>query len=177
MNKSAYLSRLLASLAIAVAFALPSGPSVAEPSHGDYIGKSMAEITENLARQGFKFSESNREDGNLLESEVIRDGRPYEIFADPKTGKIVKIITGDETNEIPIIKCTQRSEFVRYLADNYTEKPVAIGFTSNDSVTELLQSTNGASWTLIKTTPNGISCQIAAGNYWQAFKREVTQEQ
>ncbi len=177
MNKSAYLFRLLASMTIAAAFALPSGTAVADPSRGDYVGKSMAEISETLLRRGFKFREVDREDGSLLESEVVRDGMPYEIFVDPKTGRIAKMIVGDETNEIAIIKCTQRSEFVRYLADKYTEEPAAIGITGNGSVTELLQSRNGASWTIIKTTPDGISCQVAAGEHWQTFKREVSREQ
>ena len=150
--------------------------SFADPLLGDYVGKSTAEITESLVQRGYKFREFDREDSSLLEAEVVRNGKPYEIFADPRTGKIVKIILGDETNEIPILKCTQRSEFVSYLADAYGEKPVAIGMTGNGSVTELLKSIDGDSWTIIKTTPNGISCQVAAGENWQTFKRNVTQE-
>ena len=174
MNRSACRSRPLVSMAVAAAFTLPAGAVFADPSHGDYVGKSTTEIAATLAQQGYRFREFDREDGSLLEAEVIRDGKPYEIFADPRTGRIVKVIAGDEKNEIAIIKCTQRSSFVRFLADTYAEKPVAIGMTSNGSVTELLKSMNGDSWTIIKTTPNGISCKVAAGEDWQAFKPDAT---
>ncbi len=176
MSRSAYRSRLLASM-VAAAFSLAAGPTFADPSHGDYVGKSTAEIAKNLLRQGYKFREYNRDDGSLLEAEVVRDGKPFEIFADPRTGRIVKVIAGDEAREIPIIKCTQRTEFVRYLADTYAEKPVAIGITSNGSVTELLKSIDGDSWTILTTAPNGITCKVAAGEIWQAFTQEASQEQ
>ncbi len=177
MSKSAYLSRLLASMPVVAAIVLSAGPAFAEPSHGDYVGKSTAEIAKNLLRQGYKFREYNRDDGSLLEAEVVRDGKPFEIFADPRTGRIVKVIAGDEAREIPIIKCTQRTEFVRYLADTYAEKPVAIGITSNGSVTELLKSIDGDSWTILTTAPNVITCKLAAGENWQAFTQEASQEQ
>ncbi len=45
MIKSAHLSRLLASMAVAAALALPAGPAFAASSIGDYVGKTAAEIT------------------------------------------------------------------------------------------------------------------------------------
>ena len=171
MTKPVCRPRLLACM-FAAAFALPAGPTYADPSHGDYVGKSTAEIAKNLLKQEYKFREYNRDDGSLLEVEVVRDGKPYEIFADPRTGRIVKIIVGDESNEIPMIRCTQRSKFVRYLADTYAERPVAIGITGNGSVTELLNSITGESRTIIKTTPDGITCKVASGEHWQPLQRE-----
>ena len=112
MYRPAFLSWFVASLVAAAAFALPASTALADPGHGDYVGKSTAEITKNLLQQGFKFQEFDREDPSLLEAEVVRDGKPYEIFVHPQTGKIVKIIVGDETNEIPTFKCTHRSEFL-----------------------------------------------------------------
>ena len=173
MSKSAYLSRLLASMPVVAAIVLSAGPAFAEPSHGDYVGKTAAEITENLGQQGYKFSEIDREDGNSLEAEVELDGKRYEIFADPRTGKIVKIIEGDEINEISIIKCAQRSIFVRYLADTYAEKSVAIGVSDDGSITEFLKSKNGDSWTIVTTTPNGMTCKVAAGKHWELLQPDI----
>ncbi len=103
MIKSAYLSRLLASMAVAAAFALPTGPAFAASSIGDYVGKTAAEITKNLEQQGYKVGEFEREDGNL-EAKVVLDGKPYEIYTDPQTGKIVEIEEDDEENEGSFIK-------------------------------------------------------------------------
>ena len=95
MIKSAYLSRLLASMAFAAALALPAGPAFAASSIGDYVGKTAAEITESLEQQGYKVGEIEMEDGKL-EAKVVMDGKPYEIYTDPRTGKIVEIEEDDE---------------------------------------------------------------------------------
>ena len=98
-------SRLIASLAIASAIALASGPSFAAVKVGDYIGKTEKEITASLEKHGFKIEEIDRE-GNLLEAEVTHGGKLFEFQADSKTGKVVEIIEGndDEGNEGSIIK-------------------------------------------------------------------------
>ncbi len=85
MINSAYLSRLLASMAVAVALALPAGSALAAASQGDYVGTTAAEITESLEQQGYEVREIE------LEAKVVLDGKPYEIKLDPRTGKIVKI--------------------------------------------------------------------------------------
>ena len=68
--------------------------------------------------------------------------------------------------------CTQRSKFVRYLADTYAEKPAAIGISDNGGVTEFLISTTGNSWTIITTDPSGNSCKVASGGHWQSLRRD-----
>jgi hypothetical protein len=168
---------VIAFAAATVPLAILPGRASAEPSIGDYVGKTNAEITKTLIRQGYRFREFNREESNLLEAEVVLNGNPYEIFVDPDTGRIVKMIAGDEPNEIPVFKCAQRAEFVQYLGDKFQEKPVAMGVTGNGGITELLMSSNGVSWTIIKTTPNGIACQMAAGEYWQLHGTRQLREQ
>ena len=98
MIKSAYLSRLFASMAVAAALALPADPAFAASSIGDYVGKTAAEITESLEQQGYKVGEIEREGGNL-EAKVVLDGKLYEIYADPRTGKIVEIVESSEDDE------------------------------------------------------------------------------
>ena len=85
MIKSAYPSRLLASMALAAALALPAGLAFAAASKGDYVGKTAAEITENLVQQGYEVREIE------LEAKAVLDGKLYEIKLDPLTGKIVEI--------------------------------------------------------------------------------------
>ena len=95
MIKSAYRSRFLASMAVAVALALPAGSTFAAASNGDYVGKTAAEIAATLKQQGYKVREIERE-GGYLEAEVVLDGRPYQIYTDRRTGQIVEIIEGGE---------------------------------------------------------------------------------
>ncbi len=98
MIQSAYLCRLVACAALAAALALPAGAAFAAASNGDYVGKTAAEITASLEQQGYKVGEIEREGGNI-EAKVVLDGTPYEIYADPRTGQIVKIEEGGEDDE------------------------------------------------------------------------------
>lgn len=48
------------------------------------------------------------------------------------------------------------------LASKYEEAPVAIGVASDGRLMEVLASADGATWTLIATTPAGWSCALLA---------------
>ena len=103
MVKLGYTSRFIIALVVAAAFALPAGPAFALSS-GEYVGKTAAEITESLKKHGYDIREIDRE-GDILEAEVILDGKLYEISADSRTGKIVEIIEGGAgENEGSIIR-------------------------------------------------------------------------
>jgi len=65
--------------------------------------------------------------------------------------------------------CTERSEVVNQLASQYTEAPVAMGIANNGGVVEILVAPGGASWTIILTMPNGVTCMIAAGENWETL--------
>ncbi len=97
MLKSRYASQILVSVAAAALMVLLAGAAVAL-STGDYIGKTEAEITESLKKQGYEVLEVDRE-GDLLEAEIVRDGKEYEISADSHTGKVVEILGGKEHEE------------------------------------------------------------------------------
>ena len=45
--------------------------------------------------------------------------------------------------------------------------PVAMGLANNGGVIEILSSPRGATWTIILTMPNGVTCMIAAGENWE----------
>ncbi|MFQ5763876.1 MAG: hypothetical protein ACE5GT_03015 [Rhodospirillales bacterium] len=62
--------------------------------------------------------------------------------------------------------CGERAEVLTTLDGKYAEKPVSMGLASNGTVVEVLNSEDG-SWTIIVTAPNGVSCLLAAGDYWQ----------
>lgn len=62
--------------------------------------------------------------------------------------------------------CGDRNEIVSRLESGYEEKAAAIGLSSNGGVVELYRSKKG-SWTLLITKPDGVSCLLAAGEYWE----------
>jgi len=68
--------------------------------------------------------------------------------------------------------CDKRSELVSALGNRFKEAPSALGLAANGSVVEILTSTNG-SWSILMTTPKGMSCLIAAGEFWQKLPSPV----
>ncbi len=62
--------------------------------------------------------------------------------------------------------CGPRADVLELLHDRFAEAPVAIGLAADGSVVEVLSAKDGATWTLVVTTPNGNSCAIAAGESW-----------
>ena len=63
--------------------------------------------------------------------------------------------------------CASRVEFLKHLSANFKEAPVAMGLTANGGLLEVVASKDG-SWTIIVTTPNGLSCGVASGESWQS---------
>ncbi|MCZ6861667.1 MAG: hypothetical protein O7I42_15570 [Alphaproteobacteria bacterium] len=46
-----------------------------------------------------------------------------------------------------------------------------MGLSDRGAVIELILSDDRKSWTIITTTPDGNSCQIAEGKYWEFLPR------
>lgn len=62
--------------------------------------------------------------------------------------------------------CGERNKFLEHLGSNYQEGPIAMGLVSDGNVLEVLAS-NGGSWTIIVTRPDGKSCVVATGDGWE----------
>ena len=63
--------------------------------------------------------------------------------------------------------CGLRPDMLRGLSGTYSEEPSAMGLATNGGVVEVLTSPEGDTWTIIITSPNGMSCLIAAGENWE----------
>jgi hypothetical protein len=59
--------------------------------------------------------------------------------------------------------CGPREKIVERLAEKYQETRQAIGLGMNNSVLEVFANTETGSWTIIASSPSGISCVAAAG--------------
>ncbi len=72
-------------------------------------------------------------------------------------------------------QCDQRDSVLQLLSKKYKEAPVAIGVTNTGGLVEVLSTGSGSTWSIIVTTPNGMSCLVAAGEGWQV-KEQVAME-
>lgn len=63
--------------------------------------------------------------------------------------------------------CAEREAILGSLSREYKEAPSALGVANNGSVIELLRTTDGQTWTLLMTRPDGTSCVVAAGESWE----------
>ncbi len=63
--------------------------------------------------------------------------------------------------------CNPRDNVVGHLAKKYGEAPVAIGVTNKGALIEVLTTSDGSTWTIIVSMPNGTSCLVAAGEGWR----------
>ncbi len=65
--------------------------------------------------------------------------------------------------------CAPHAEVTKQLANGHSENPVGIGLANNGAVVEVFSSSDGSSWTIIMTMPNGMSCLVTAGEYWESL--------
>ena len=62
--------------------------------------------------------------------------------------------------------CRARDGLLTQLESKYGEVPVAIGVADGQLI-ELLTAKDGITWTIILTSPKGMSCLIASGEGWR----------
>jgi hypothetical protein len=72
--------------------------------------------------------------------------------------------------------CSKRADVLAQLGGKYQEAPVSVGIANNGGLIEVLTTTNGSTWTIILSLPNGMSCLLAAGEDWQNVTRISAQE-
>jgi len=72
--------------------------------------------------------------------------------------------------------CGPRDKFLEHLRGKYDEQPVGLGVTGGGGVLEMLAAPDGKTWTIIVTTPGGLSCVAAAGHAWEPLDGEPVSE-
>ena len=74
---------------------------------------------------------------------------------------------GAQTNQGMRMPCHNATEIAKQLSSKYEEAPVAFGLQSNGNLLQVYASTEKDTWTVVSTTPNGLSCIVAAGKRWE----------
>jgi len=64
-------------------------------------------------------------------------------------------------------QCNERDNVLDLLAKKYQETPIAAGVTNTGGLVEVLTDIKSGTWTIIVTTPQGMSCLVAAGEGWR----------
>ena len=67
-------------------------------------------------------------------------------------------------------QCDKRDKVLGMLAKKYREAPIAAGVTNTGGLVEVLTDHKGGTWTIIVTSPQGMSCLVAAGEGWRNMK-------
>ncbi|MDX6750648.1 hypothetical protein SH611_12575 [Geminicoccaceae bacterium 1502E] len=62
--------------------------------------------------------------------------------------------------------CAPRERLTAGLEQRFTEQQAAMALTDDGRVVELFTAPDGVTWTLLATTPEGLSCMIASGRFW-----------
>ncbi len=83
------------------------------------------------------------------------------------TALAVALVVGFRATASAQSVCTTRAEVTKHLDSRYSEAPVAIGLSRNGGVVEVFSTSDGSTWTMIITMPDGTSCMMAAGEAWE----------
>ena len=70
-------------------------------------------------------------------------------------------------------QCADRGLITERLKANYGEKFAGGGLRNSESIFEVWMSSETGTWTIIMTTPAGLSCVMAAGTDWRDALPEV----
>jgi hypothetical protein len=73
--------------------------------------------------------------------------------------------------------CDARSKLIEQLAEKYKETSVAMGLASNGKLLEVLTNATGDTWTIIVTSPEGLSCLVATGEGWRELELAAQEPQ
>ncbi len=68
-------------------------------------------------------------------------------------------------------QCNSRGKVLELLSKKYSEAPVAVGVTNNGGLVEVLSTGDGNTWSMIITSPQGMSCLVAAGEGWRSIEQ------
>ncbi|MBT3767113.1 MAG: hypothetical protein HOB79_01735 [Rhodospirillaceae bacterium] len=68
--------------------------------------------------------------------------------------------------------CFDRAKFTKELEVQHAESPIPMGLANTGMMVEIFASTN-VTFTILLTQPDGTSCFVAAGDYWENSPKQV----
>lgn len=71
------------------------------------------------------------------------------------------------------MQCGERDKIVAHLAETYGEGRVSVGLAENGAMVETFASAETGSWTLLVTSPRGLTCLLASGESFETVSDVV----
>ncbi|MGI9490957.1 MAG: hypothetical protein ACR2QF_00875 [Geminicoccaceae bacterium] len=66
-----------------------------------------------------------------------------------------------------VMPCATHDSIVKRLGAKFTEKPVSLGIAGDGKLLEVFAAKDGSTWSIVVTAPEGMSCIVAVGKFWQ----------
>jgi hypothetical protein len=68
--------------------------------------------------------------------------------------------------------CGPRKDLLMKLAGSLHQQPASVALTNDGQLLEILKGDTDLTWTILITSPQGLSCVVAAGEDWQNKKMD-----
>jgi hypothetical protein len=91
------------------------------------------------------------------------------------SGLVVALVMLSPTIAAAQLACAPRDQIVSQLSQRFKETPEANGITVDGLLLEVFVS-EAQSWTILLTSPKGISCIASAGESWERQSRKPEAE-
>ncbi|MGI9370510.1 MAG: hypothetical protein ACR2O2_16900 [Ruegeria sp.] len=69
--------------------------------------------------------------------------------------------------------CAPRADVVRQLAQDYGETRKAVGLAQQGAMMEVYASDAAGSWTITVTLPDGVTCLVASGQFFESLSEAM----
>lgn len=66
--------------------------------------------------------------------------------------------------------CAPHKAVVAKLGETFKEHAASLGLAANGHMMQIYSTPSGETWTLVSTSPAGMSCILASGKHWQSIK-------
>lgn len=96
---------------------------------------------------------------------VLTSALAFPAMADPVAGNVVAPppAASDGDEDVGFRGCGSHAAVARWLAGNFAELPMARGVQGDGRLFEIYMAKEGATWTVVVTSPAGESCIVTEG--------------
>ncbi len=83
---------------------------------------------------------------------------------------LIGSLSGPPAEASAMMRCGERDAVIEHLSSRFGETLRSLGVQHGQGLIEIFANADSGSWTILLTTPSGISCLMAAGEAWRALE-------